>query len=134
MMVTLTTKDKGHGPWLVLKDGEWFFEWLQLSQNQGQQPRQIGPAGDQEPFRLPRTTVLRKAEREELIRWVKERQVVIGVKDAAEILDTVEQTIYRMVDRGTLGRVPDIRHVRIPLDHVINLAKGLNKDGSEQKP
>jgi hypothetical protein len=137
MMVTLTTPGMDYdqtdtGPWLVLKDGEWFFEWWQLSQNQGPQPKQKGPDEVEEPFRLPKTTVLRKAEREEVIRWVKKHFVVVGVEDAAAMLDSVEETIYRMVKRGELGRVQGTRHVKIPLEDVINLTRGLNKDGTKR--
>jgi excisionase family DNA binding protein len=134
MMVTLTTDEKDLGPWLVLQDGEWFFEEQQMSQDQGQQQRQKGPGEVEEPFQLPNKTVLRKAEREEVLRWVKAREMCLDVEEAAGILNLVKETIYRMVDRGDLGRVQGTRHVKIPLQHVLNLARGLDKDGKEPKP
>jgi len=57
--------------------------------------------------------------------------VTVDPEEAAKILNLVRDTVYRMVDRGTLGRIPDIRHVKIPLSHVMNVAQGLNKDGSK---
>jgi hypothetical protein len=133
--VILTTDDKDPGPWLAWSDGEWLFEWEIQSQDQGMQQPQRPPGSPKEDkvFRLPKRIVLRKAEREELVRWVKKNFAVVDVNEAADILGTVNDTIHRMVDRGDLGRVPGIRHAKIPLEHVINLSRGLKEDGSEPK-
>jgi hypothetical protein len=52
---------------------------------------------------------------------------------SAAIIPGSRKIFAELVDRGDLGRVPGIRHVKIPLEHVINLSRGLNKDGSEPK-
>ena len=132
MTIYLTTDDDSQGC-LALEDGEWFFAREVHSHEQPQQRDRKSDETDDEKdkLHLPERMQLRKAEREQLIEFAAKHCVTVDPEEAAKILNLVRDTVYRMVDRGTLGRIPDIRHVKIPLSHVMNVAQGLNKDGSK---
>jgi len=120
--MTVIFGEEIHGQ-IAWKEGEWYLQFTR--QTQGQFP-QVPP--DAPPF--PKETVLRKASIDELVAYVKKHCVVATVEETAAILRLGTETIYRMVDRGDLDRVPGIRHVRIPLNQVIFVSQGCNKDGS----
>jgi excisionase family DNA binding protein len=120
MKFLLGEADKGQVAW---EEGEWYFVDTRRWQGQVPQLPPDAPAFDLE-------TVLRKADIDKLIAYVTKHCIVATVEEAAAILRVDPETIYRMCDRGDLGRVPGIRHVRIPVRQVIFLSQGLKKDGS----
>jgi excisionase family DNA binding protein len=119
--------DKASEQQVVWEDGGWFLERRQHSIDQAQQ-RQGSDVDAKPPS--PRM-VLRKAERDELVAHLRTVSVTLSPKEVAEILNQTADTVYRMVDRGDLGRVPHIRHVKIPAYQVYNLSQGLDKDGNK---
>jgi len=122
MKILFGEVDNGQVAW---EEGEWYFAFTQRWQGQIPQLPKDAPLT---PYEYK--TVLHKAAIDELIAHVTKHCVVATVKEAAAILRVDPETIYRMCERGDLGRVRGIRYVRIPLRQVIFLSQGLKKDGS----
>ena len=119
MKIFFGKADNGQVAW---EDGEWYV--VETRRWQGQIPQL---PKDAPPFEFE--TILTEAAIDKIIAYVTKYCVVATVEETAAILRLDPETIYRMVDRGDLDRVPGIRHVRIPVNQVICLSRGLTKDG-----